>query len=172
MSHHTFKLVIAGNGAVGKTALVHRHVSGAFNSNYVPTLGVEVTPMYFSSNYGRICFNTWDTAGQEKYGGLQDGYFIGADCAILMFDVTNKESYRAIKDWYKKVVNVAGDIPMVICGNKVDMNAERVIMPEHIRIHRELNLPYYDISSKSNYNFEKPFLSLARRLTGYGDLEF
>ncbi|KAJ1062962.1 hypothetical protein K5549_004991 [Capra hircus] len=115
-----FKLVLVGDGGTGKTTFVKHHLTGEFEKKYVATLGVEVHPLVFHTNRGPIKFNVWDTAGQEKFGGLRDGYYIQAQCAIIMFD----------------------------------------------------NLQYYDISAKSNYNFEKPFLWLARKLIGDPNLEF
>lgn len=70
----TFKLVLIGDGAVGKTTLVKRHLTGEFERKYVPTLGAEVYPLRFDTDCGPICFNVWDTAGQEKLAGLRDGY--------------------------------------------------------------------------------------------------
>ena len=70
----TFKLVLVGDGGVGKTTFVKRHLTGEFEKKYVATLGVEVHPLEFHTNHGRIKFNVWDTAGQEKFGGLRDGY--------------------------------------------------------------------------------------------------
>ena len=72
----TFKLVLVGDGGTGKTTFVKRHVSGEFEKKYVATLGVEVHPLVFHTNRGAIRFNVWDTAGQEKLGGLRDGYYI------------------------------------------------------------------------------------------------
>jgi hypothetical protein len=69
-----FKLVLVGDGGVGKTTFVKRHISGEFEKKYVPTLGAEVHPMDFTTDRGKITFNVWDTAGQEKYAGLRDGY--------------------------------------------------------------------------------------------------
>ena len=75
-----------------------------------------------------------------------------------MFDVTNKLSYKNVKGWYDEVVEVCGDIPFVLCGNKVDVR-DRIVLPQNINFHRcRENLVYYDVSAKSNYNFEKPFL--------------
>lgn len=64
------------SGGTGKTTFVKRHLTGEFEKKYIATLGVEVHPIRFHTNYGEICFNTWDTAGQEKFGGLRDGYYI------------------------------------------------------------------------------------------------
>ena len=68
--------VLCGDGGTGKTTFVKRHETGEFEKKYVATLGVEVHPLPFYTNYGLIVFNVWDTAGQEKFGGLRDGYYI------------------------------------------------------------------------------------------------
>ena len=73
-AQHTFKLVLVGDGGVGKTTFVKRHLTGEFEKKYIATIGVEVHPLTFHTNAGLICFNVWDTAGQEKFGGLRDGY--------------------------------------------------------------------------------------------------
>jgi len=72
----TFKCVLVGDGGTGKTTFVKRHLTGEFEKKYVATLGVEVHPLVFNTNRGSIRFNVWDTAGQEKFGGLRDGYYI------------------------------------------------------------------------------------------------
>ena len=72
----TFKCVLLGDGGTGKTTFVKRHLTGEFEKKYVATLGVEVHPLVFHTNRGAIRFNVWDTAGQEKFGGLRDGYYI------------------------------------------------------------------------------------------------
>ncbi|GKE22726.1 GTP-binding nuclear protein Ran-3, partial [Tanacetum coccineum] len=71
----TFKLVIVGDGGTGKTTFVKRHLTGEFEKKYEPTIGVEVHPLDFFTNHEKIRFNCWDTAGQEKFGGLRDGYY-------------------------------------------------------------------------------------------------
>jgi GTP-binding nuclear protein Ran len=167
----TFKCILLGDGGVGKTTYVKRHISGEFEKKYVPTLGVDVRPLKFSTNYGPICFNVWDTAGQEKFGGLRDGYYIQGQCAILMFDVTNRTSYKNVQNWHRDLVRVCENIPIVLVGNKVDIKDRRV-KAKNITFHRKKTLPYYDVSAKSNYNFEKPFLWLARKLSGKHDLQF
>lgn len=126
----------------------------------------------------------WDTAGQEKFGGLRDGYYINGQCGIIMFDVTSRITYKNVPNWHrestshthchcgKDLIQITGDlvrvcenIPIVLTGNKVDVK-ERKVKAKTITFHRKKNLQYYDISAKSNYNFEKPFLWLARKLVG------
>jgi len=167
----TFKLVLVGDGGVGKTTFVKRHLTGEFEKKYVATLGVEVHPLGFTTNRGPITFNVWDTAGQEKFGGLRDGYYIQGQCAIIMFDVTSRITYKNVPTWHKDLVRVCENIPIVLCGNKVDIK-DRKVKAKAITFHRKKNLQYYDISAKSNYNFEKPFLWLARKLAGDPNLEF
>merc|ERR1712164_13725 len=166
-----FKCLLVGDGGVGKTTFVKRHLTGEFEKKYVATIGVEVHAMPFDTNRGRLIFNVWDTAGQEKFGGLRDGYYIQGQCAIIMFDVTSRISYKNVPNWHRDIVRVCENIPIVLCGNKVDVK-ERKVKVKQITFHRKKNLQYYDISAKSNYNFEKPFLWLARKLVGNPSLEF
>lgn len=192
----TFKCVLVGDGGTGKTTFVKRHMTGEFEKKYVATLGVEVHPLVFHTNRGAIRFNVWDTAGQEKFGGLRDGYYIQGQCAIVMFDVTSRVTYKNVPNWHRDLVRVCENIPIVMCGNKVDIK-DRKVKAKTIVFHRKKNLQvsifilslgvgelyiniktqfpipqYYDISAKSNYNFEKPFLWLARKLVGDPNLEF
>ena len=91
---------------------------------------MEVHPLTFHTNRGPICFNTWDTAGQEKFGGLRDGYYINGQCAIIMFDVTSRITYKNVPTWHKDLTRVCENIPIVLCGNKVDI---KVCVPEAVR---------------------------------------
>ncbi|CAF1207401.1 unnamed protein product [Adineta ricciae] len=123
-----------GDGGVGKTTFVKRHLTGEFEKKYNATVGVEVHPLQFQTNRGLIVYNVWDTAGQEKFGGLRDGYYIGGQCAIIMFDVTSRITYKNVPNWHKDLIRI--------------------------------------VNARSNYNFEKPFLWLARKLAGDANLEF
>lgn len=164
-------------------------MTGEFEKKYNATVGVEVHPLQFQTNRGMIIYNVWDTAGQEKFGGmclsysneqirsifklsgLRDGYYIGGQCAIIMFDVTSRITYKSVPNWHKDLVRVCENIPIVLCGNKVDVK-DRKVKAKAITFHRKNNMQYYDISARSNYNFEKPFLWLARKLAGDANLEF
>lgn len=155
----------------GKTTFVKRHLTGEFEKKYVATLGVEVHPLTFYTNRGPIRFNCWDTAGQEKFGGLRDGYYIQGQCAIIMFDVTSRITYKSVPNWHRDLTRVCENIPICLVGNKVEIK-DRKVKAKQITFHRKKNLQYYDISAKSNYNFEKPFLWLARKLAGDNALQF
>eukprot|EP00854_Cymbomonas_tetramitiformis_P018288 gene18288-21804_t len=133
-------------------------------------MGVEVHPLDFTTNFGPLRFFCWDTAGQEKFGGLRDGYYIHGKCAIIMFDVTSRLTYKNVPYWHRDLCRVCEAIPIVLCGNKIDVK-NRQVKPKQVVFHRKKNLPYYEISAKSNYNFEKPFLYLARALASEAELE-
>ena len=135
----TFKLVLVGDGGTGKTTFVKRHLTGEFEKKYVATLGVEVHPLVFHTNRGQIRFNVWDTAGQEKFGGLRDGYYIQGQCAIIMFDVTSRVTYKNVPNWHRDLVRVCENIPIVLTGNKVDIK-DRKVKAKAIVFHRKKNL--------------------------------
>uniref|UniRef100_A0A7E4UM50 GTP-binding nuclear protein n=1 Tax=Panagrellus redivivus TaxID=6233 RepID=A0A7E4UM50_PANRE len=168
----TFKLILVGDGGIGKTTFVNRHLTAKLSKKYIAAVGAEVYTMTFNVNGNRkIRFDLWDTTGQEKVGGLRDNYFSEGQCAMIMFDVTSRTTYDNVPDWFKQITRVCGYIPTVIVGNKVDAKS-RVVQPKDIDFHRNTYLQYYDISAKSNYNFKKPFLHLARKLFDDDDLEF
>ncbi|CUF13448.1 ras-related GTP-binding nuclear protein Rtb4, putative [Bodo saltans] len=154
----TFKLVLVGDGGTGKTTFVKRHLTGEFEKRYIATVGVDVQPLTVRTNRGRICFNCWETSTPE------DSFFHGADCAIIMFDVTSRNTYKNVPNWHRDITRVCDNIPIVLVGNKVDC-ADRQVKAKMITFHRKKGLQYYDISAKSNYNFEKPFFWSAMKLS-------
>lgn len=150
---------------------VKKHVTGELEQKYSTTQGQEFHSLTFETNRGLIKFNISDTSGCEKLGGLRDPYYEGADCAILMFDVTSRFTYKALPAYHYDIKRVCKNIPMVVVGNKVEDN-DRKVKANQITFHVEKNLEYCDISVKSNYNFEMPFLLLARKLSGDKELIF
>lgn len=157
-----FKVLLVGDGGVGKTAFRKRVTEGEFEKRYIATMGVEVTPTTFASVYPdpeafieskdsgteikmdiedmiNINMNIWDTAGQEKFSGLRDGYYLGAHGAIVMFDLTSRISYRNVATWITKIRRMCDNIPIVIVGNKSDCQNQQTFDPmspthEYIRI--------------------------------------
>lgn len=96
---------------------------------------------------------------------------IHGQCAIIMFDVTARMTYKNVPTWHRNLCRVCENIPVVLCGNKVDVK-NRQVEAKQVTFQRKKNLQYYEISAKSNYNFEKPFLYLARKLAGDPNLHF
>ena len=169
----SFKVCLIGDGEVGKTTWKKRHLTGEFEKKYVATLGVEVDVIRFETSDGPIQFNVWDCAGQEKFGGLRDGYYINADACIVMYDVTSQASFRNSVAWIRSFKRIDHEVPIILCANKVDIVGSRRVSPTSGGdFARGNNMKYYEISAKANYNFDKPFLDLARQLTGNDKLTF
>lgn len=160
------KIIVVGDGGVGKTTFVQRYTQGTFQNRYVPTLGVEV--VYLDSELNHLPLedttpnstSVWDTAGQEEYIGIREGYYVGATGAIVMFDVTDLKSFKSVPSWLKCIRNTCGNIPIYICGNKVDV-VGRVVSPALIGDFMKKgaggNTFYQDVSAKSCYNFDGGF---------------
>lgn len=98
-------------------------------------------------------------------------FSIQGNAAIIMFDVTSRMTYKNVPQWHRDLVRVCENIPIVLCGNKVDIK-DRKVKAKSITFHRKKSLQYYELSAKSNYNFEKPFLWIARKLIGDPNLIF
>lgn len=171
LPQNTFKVVLVGDGATGKSVMVQQLQGKEFQPKYRPTVGVEVHPITFATNRGNITFNIWDTAGQAKFGGLRDGYYLQGQAGIIFFDVTSRLTYQTVPNWYRDVSRVMENAPVVIVGNKVDI-PERAVFPKQILFHRKRNLQYYDMSVKMHYQITKPFLFLARVLLHDPEIEF
>jgi GTP-binding nuclear protein Ran len=153
MATPIYKVVFMGDGGVGKTALLHRYVRNYFEKVYKPTIGAEVLPIGFQTNYGSIQLNIYDTAGQEKYSGLRDGYLINAHHVVIFYSVDSSLSARNISFWEKD----AGLIPTTIIGTKADM-ANKV----------GLDTPV--LSSKTGQGITAFWQQLLAKLTGHADI--
>lgn len=170
-----YKIVLVGDCGVGKTTFVKRHLTGEFEAKHVCTLGVEVHPLKFRTNYGEVTLNVWDVAGNKKYVGLKEGYFVGSQGAIVMGDAskTTNESVDSMFGHFNDLRATLGDeIPTILCLNKCDSYIPKVDKPNPgMRLFRREGKGLY-VSAKSNYNYEKPFIYLLRKMTGKSDLEF
>ena len=168
MATKVFKIALVGDAGVGKTTFMKRHLTGEFERKYVPTLGVEVHPLTFHTNRGVVVFNCWDTAGQEKFGGMRSAYYLKTDGVIAMADITSKVTMKNLSKWIQDVeavTSLSGGSPVVICYNKADVIT--VVDPLRVQGYHQ-----FIISTKSTFNYEMPFLYLARKLTGDETLEF
>jgi len=162
----TFKCVIVGDGGVGKTTYLVQLGHDRFDQKYCATLGVEVHPLTFSvfkmPNYtDYVRFNVWDTAGQEKFGGLREGYYIQADCAMVFFDLTNRLSFKNAFNWLRDIEVFTKNI--VIVGTKTDLSSRKVSEDDILTLTKN-RYPYCEISTKTSNKEDliKPFTELYR----------
>mmetsp|Transcript_1210 Transcript_1210/g.3541 ORF Transcript_1210/g.3541 Transcript_1210/m.3541 type:complete len:218 (-) Transcript_1210:82-735(-) len=173
--HPEFKVALCGDGGVGKTSFLARHLTGDLRMRrYRPRVEADVEALAFHTNCGRVSFNVFDTANLDSantVGVWRQLSWVDSDCAIVMFDVASRITYKHLLYWHRNIVRLCGHIPIVLVGNKVDLR-DREVMAKHIQFHRKHNLQYYDMSVLTSYNVEKPFLWLARRLVNQDNLQF
>jgi len=165
---HIYKCLLVGDAGVGKTTFIKRHLTGEFQKKYQATLGVAVNPLDFSTSRGEVIFNMWDCAGHfPNMGDNWQDHWSRADAVIIMYDVTSSISKDNIQSWVDKVKTVCGpNIPIVVAGNKTDATKIKSCA------YKSNSEQHFKLSAKSNYNFEKPFMWLARKLLTDPNLEF
>jgi GTP-binding nuclear protein Ran len=170
----TFKVCLIGDKKVGKTTFMKKRINGKFENNYVPTIGTKVTPLKFNTNRGEISLSVWDCAGDPEKAGIEDGNWIRSNGIFLMFDTTKLATFETAKRRLAEVNFLLGhsNPAIVLCGNKIDLARREVKTNEINPWVSEQKLDYYDISAKSNYNHEKPWLNLLRKLTNDSSLQF
>ena len=154
-----FKICIIGCGGVGKTSFCKRFKTNEFDSKYIPTIGAEIYHIYFTTKYGIVKFNLWDTAGQEKFGSIRDGYYINANAFIILFDTTSRSTYSNVPRWYRNAMRICPNVPVILCGNKTDIMNSYKIQKKDVKF-KQQNVQYYEISVKNEFNLNKPFLEI------------
>ncbi|KAJ7993227.1 hypothetical protein DPEC_G00270260 [Dallia pectoralis] len=156
---YMFKLLIIGNSSVGKTSFLFRYADDSFSNSFVSTVGIDFKVKTVYRNDKRVKLQIWDTAGQERYRTITTAYYRGAMGFILMYDITNEESFNAVQDWATQIKTYSWDNAQVIMvGNKCDMDEERVVPPEKGRhLAEQLGFEYYEASAKENINVRQVF---------------
>ncbi len=151
-----YKVVFLGDGGVGKSTLLQRHLRGKFEVVYHPTMGAEVYPLQFDTNHGKVVLNIWDTAGQEKYSGLRDGYLLNAHLAVLFYSVDSKTTAKNLAFWEADVHKV-GEIPMMTVGTKYDLGDKN-------------RLDTLRVSIKTGQGMETFWNNVLAKVTGHEDI--
>ena len=162
-----YKIVLIGDINVGKTSILSRFRYGSFESDYIPTLGID----FFSKNLffedKTIRLILWDTAGQERFRSLIPSYLKNADCIIIVFDITNKESFLSLNKWLTDAKNNASENTIyVICGNKIDLKERRTVNENEINEYIEKNtgVIYMECSAKNGQGIKDLFNVIAKNL--------
>jgi Rab family protein len=122
------KLVLLGDSGVGKTSIVTQFVSGTVPENLNPTIGAAFVTKEITIEGQSLELLIWDTAGQEVYRGLAPMYYRSALIAIIVFDVTNQDTYNSVSYWIRELqTNVEESIVILVCGNKIDLEDKRTV---------------------------------------------
>ncbi|MBD3228252.1 MAG: GTP-binding protein [Candidatus Lokiarchaeota archaeon] len=133
---YVFKVVVIGDGAVGKTSLINRFAEQKFIKEYKPTLGTnivikEIQENNNNNNYIRLLL--WDIAGQAKWKDVRHLYYQGASSAILVFDITRKETFNDIPEWFDDLLKYSGEIPRILIANKIDLENLKKVTTDQIK---------------------------------------
>jgi len=168
--HHEYRFVVVGAGGVGKSAITVRFIQGNFVEKYDPT--IEDSYLKHMEVDGVACvLDIMDTAGQENYKALRDSYMKKGQGFILVFSVISNASYEHAKTIHKEILRIKEcqpEVPIVLVGNKCDLNAEREVKPEDAsRWAQEVGLGYIEASAKTNANVTEAFEQLVRRTNEY-----
>ncbi|XP_044755277.1 ras-related protein Rab-3 isoform X3 [Coccinella septempunctata] len=156
---YMFKLLIIGNSSVGKTSFLFRYADDSFTSAFVSTVGIDFKVKTVYRHEKRVKLQIWDTAGQERYRTITTAYYRGAMGFILMYDITNEESFNSVQDWVTQIKTYSWDNAQVILvGNKCDMEDERVISFERGKqLADQLGVEFFETSAKENVNVKAVF---------------
>ncbi|XP_020016427.2 ras-related protein Rab-23 [Castor canadensis] len=158
------KMVVVGNGAVGKSSMIQRYCKGIFTKDYKKTIGVDFLERQIQVNNEDVRLMLWDTAGQEEFDAITKAYYRGAQACVLVFSTTDRESFEAVSSWREKVAAEVGDIPAVLVQNKIDLLDDSCIKNEEAEaLAKRLKLRFYRTSVKEDLNVNEVFKYLAEK---------
>ena len=161
------KLIIIGDTYVGKTNYLHRFVEGNFNTVYEATVGFD-----FKSKICKLpkCqkvvkFQMWDTAGTEKYMAINQSLFQKVQGIILMYDITQIKTFNNLEKWMAKIKEIASGIPLILIGNKIDLENERKVSKEKgEEFANKYKILFFESSGKNGVNVEESFFALGEEI--------
>lgn len=160
---YNFKVVLLGEGCVGKTSIVLRYVEDKFNPQHISTLQASFLNKKLHLDGKRVQLNIWDTAGQERFHALGPIYYRASNGAVLVYDITDQDSFQKVKNWVKELKRMLGaEIIITIVGNKLDLESQRSVAQEQAQEYAESVGAYYcETSAKTNDGIEEVFVTLA-----------
>jgi small GTP-binding protein len=178
-----YKILVLGDGSVGKTALMTRFTDGVFKEDYKMTIGVQFQIKKININNNMISLQIWDFAGQERFKFMLNAYAKGAKGALILFDLTRYGTFKpGIEKWMDLIKSSVGDIPFLIIGNKADLSDLREVnSTEATQFARENNSWYFETSAKTGEQVQDSFFKLTEiilekynpdKFAGISDLKF
>lgn len=164
--NYTFKILLLGDGAVGKTALVHRFVHNKFQKAYLMTIGMEPYSRYETIDGQKICYSLWDIAGQDRFKVMRGMFFRGAMGSLVTFDLTRRESFSNAENWVKEALAESPNQLFILVGNKNDLDDLREISTEEGQAKAdELGaIKYIETSALTGTNVAEAFYKIGKTL--------
>ena len=163
---YTIKILVVGDSTVGKTNFIRMFIENKFNQNYMTTSGIDLKTSSIEIKNKKIRVQLWDTAGQEKYKAITKNLFLKVQAALIVYDITNEETFNNLKTWVRSIKEECGkQIQMLIIGNKNDLNEERVV-DKNIAMEyaKEEKIDYLETSSKTGDNIQKAISLLCEKV--------
>lgn len=160
------KVIIAGEGGVGKTTMLHRYIKGRFIEGLHMTIGVEFFLKELEMDGEKVMLQIWDFGGQERFRFLLKNYARGAKGALLMFDLTRPVTLENLEQWVKICRDENPELPIIFLGTKLDLFNLITIKDEFALIYKEMyNLfEFLKVSSKTGQNVDLAFELLAKEI--------
>lgn len=161
-----FKVVLLGEGRVGKTSILLRYTKGEYSDKQVSTLQASYLDKKLTVNGSQVQLSIWDTAGQERFHALGPIYYRDAAGALLVYDITDAESFNKVKNWVKELKKIVGnDIVIVIAGNKIDMEKNRHVNNSEAESYASsVGATHFQTSAKTNRGLDEVFNHLASKM--------
>ena len=163
---YLFKLLLIGDSGVGKSSIMMRFTDEIFTESHISTIGVDFKITNIRLDDGKLAkLQIWDTAGQERFRNITTSYYRGAHGIILVFDLTNRESFENIKSWLFEVNKYSRNPVLLLVGNKSDLpNKRKVESSEIEELKNELEMDYVGTSAKTNLNIGKLFRLMSNKI--------
>ena len=167
-NYEKINIMILGNSAVGKTCFILRYTENFFQPIYLTTCGIDSKFKYItlpnSKKYKAIFY---DTVGQERHRSISLNQIKSADGIILVYDVTNNDSFVAIKGWMESLREIKGNnFPVILVGNKIDLNEERIISQKNGQdLANSYGISFFETSNKTGENVEEACLALINHIS-------
>lgn len=164
---YIYKVLLLGDSAVGKTCFLLRYSDDSFTENHISTIGLDYRlKMITLENEKIVKMQIWDTAGQDRFRAITKNYYKGAHGIVLIYDVTNLQSFNNIKNWLSQIKeNTTEKVKIVLVGNKIDEeHLRKVSHEEGKKLSEEYNLEFFETSAKNNIRIEDTFNHLTREI--------
>ena len=147
------KILIVGDPGVGKSNFIYRYTKDKFSVNKLSTVGFESNIKEIEITEKKVIVQLWDSAGQEKYKSITKNLFTRVQGIIILYDITNKNSFINIQNWIKLIKETNDSIPYVLAGNKCDLTNQRAVEEEEaIKFSKENNINFMETSAKQDIN--------------------